>query len=115
MAMEWLPDEKTREMDRLYRLLILQTLLIGCFVVIIAYFFFPRNPDREPIKAFVLFAVCAACGLSVAFWGRSKVKKSGIDGGELLAYWSRKPLSRIVQIIIVIGIIVNIYRAVKGH
>jgi FtsH-binding integral membrane protein len=113
--MEWLPDKKTREMDRLYRLLILQTLLTACFVAIVAYFFFPRDPDREPIKTFVLFAVCAACGLSVAFLGRSKIKKSGIDGGELLAYWSRKPLSRIIQIIIAIGIIFNIYRAIKSH
>ena len=113
--MKWEPDEKTREMDRLYRLLILQILLAACFVAIVAYFFFPRDQNHEPIKTAVLFAVCMAFILSFAFWGRSKVKKSGIDGGELLAYWSRKPLSRIVQIIIVIGIIVNIYRAVKGH
>ena len=113
--MEWLPDEKTREMDRLYRLLILQMLLTACFVAIVAYFFFPRDQDREPIKTIVLYAVCIFFGFSVVFWGRSKVKKSGIDGGELFTYWSRKPLSRIMQIIIVIGVIVNIYRAVKGH
>jgi hypothetical protein len=82
---------------------------------IVAYFLFPRDPDCEPIKTIVLFAVCVAFVLSVAFWGRSKVKKSGIDGGELLACWSRKPLSRIMQIIITIGVIVKIYRAIKGH
>jgi FtsH-binding integral membrane protein len=113
--MEWLPDEKTREMDRLYRLLILQTFSCACFVAIIAYCFFPRDQNHEPMKTAVLSAVCVAFILSVAFWGRSKVKKSGIDGGELFAYWSRKPLSRIIQIIIAIGIIVNIYRAIKSH
>ena len=113
--MEWLPDEKNREMDRLYRLLILQTFSSACFVGIIVYFFFPRDQKSEPIKTTALFAVCVAFILSLAFWGRSKVKKSGIGGGELLAYWSRKPLSRIVQIIIAIGVIVNIYRAIKGH
>jgi hypothetical protein len=110
---KWQPDEKTREMDRLYRHFLLVTLSIVCVVLIVACFY-PRDQQREPVKSVGLFVICAGYALSIAFWSRSKVKKSGILGNELLAYWSAKPLSRIAQLLIIILIIVDIYRAIKG-
>jgi len=111
--MKWEPDEKTREMDRLYRRLILVILSAVCAVLIVA-FLCPRDVHRNPVRFFILYAISICCVLSIAFWSRSKVKKTGIPGNELLAYWSTKPLSRIAQLFIVILIIWNIYRAIKG-
>jgi phosphatidylserine synthase len=108
---KWQPDEKTREMDRLYRHLLLAILSAVCTVLIVACFY-PRDQQREPVKSAILVVISIFCVLSIAFWSRSKVKKSGIPGSEL--YWSTKPLSRIAQLIIIILIIVDIYRSIKG-
>jgi hypothetical protein len=110
--MEWQPDEKTREMDRLYRRCLLVILSSVCIVVIVACFY-PRDQEREPVKSALLFAFACGSSLSVVFWSRSKVKKSGISGQELYAYFMTKPLMKIVHVIILVSIIVAIYHAIK--
>jgi peptidoglycan biosynthesis protein MviN/MurJ (putative lipid II flippase) len=102
----WQPDGRKREMDRLYRHFLLMTLSVVCVVLIVSYFY-PREQQHEPIKSGILFLISAGYGLSIAFWFRSKVKKSDIPGSEMLSYWSTKPLSRIAQLIIIILIIVH--------
>src|SRR5579859_4479251 len=101
-------------MDRLYRHSLLVTLSCVCVVLIVACFY-PRNQGREPVKSALLFAIGSGYSLSVALWFRSRVKKSGIDGKELYAYWLTKPLMKLVHLIILITVIVNIYRVFKKH
>jgi FtsH-binding integral membrane protein len=108
------PDETRREMDRLYRGMLLVSFSCICVILVIAYFFFPRD-GRQPVKSALLFSICMVYSFSVSFWFRSKVKKSSVSGQELYAYWQTKPFSKVVHLILAITVVVELYRAFKKH